>query len=98
MQMKPLSDRVLVEVLGENKEEERLVGDIILPTGVTAGPQENEQGVVVAVGPGAFVNGRVQPMTLKVGDKVLLPQFGGIGSVGSTTLYRSDEILALIED
>ena len=65
--IKPLGDRVLVEAV-ENKEE--MKGGIYIPDSAKEKPQEAK---VVAVGPGK----KDEPMTVKVGQKVLTAKFGG---------------------
>jgi chaperonin GroES len=54
---------------------------------------------VLAVGPGARnINGDIIPISVKVGDKVLLPEYGGmqlkVDGSEDTYLFRNDEILA----
>lgn len=69
---KPLLDRVLVErVAAETKTK----GGIMLPE--KAQGKVNEA-VVIAVGPGAKNDkGEVETVNVKVGDKVLIPEYGG---------------------
>jgi chaperonin GroES len=57
------------------------------------------EGEVIAVGPGLRLkDGELLPVSLKVGDKVLLPEYGGlpvkIDSAEDLFLFRQDEILA----
>ena len=59
------------------------------------------EGEVTAVGPGALgKDGKPMPMSVKVGDRVLLPEYGGqavkIGDV-EYSLFREDEIRAKLE-
>ncbi|OHT16473.1 10 kDa chaperonin [Tritrichomonas foetus] len=70
LQIQPLGPRVLIQV--ESNAEK--VGKLFVPE---TAQQQSNQGVVKAVGPGRFENGKLIPSTLKVGDRVLLPQFGG---------------------
>ncbi len=66
MKFKPLHDRVLIEVLDSS---EKTAGGIIIPDTAQEKPQE---GKVVAVGGGAKTeDGKIIPMDVKVGDKVL---------------------------
>ena len=66
MKFKPLHDRVLIEVLDSS---EKTAGGIIIPDTAQEKPQE---GKVVAVGGGAKTeDGKLIPMDVKVGDKVL---------------------------
>ena len=72
MNFRPLHDRVLVESL---ESEEKTAGGIIIPDTAKEKPQE---GKVIAVGPGAKTeDGRVIPMDVKVGDRVLFGKWSG---------------------
>jgi chaperonin GroES len=65
---KPLGDIVLVEI----ESKEKTIGGIIIPDSVKTG--DNKIAVVVSTGPGVFTHsGTKIPMTVKQGDKVLLP-------------------------
>jgi chaperonin GroES len=69
---------------------------IYLPTDKTKDPNE---GTVLAVGPGEKdVTGQMHPTTLKVGDQVLLPEYGGMKVKlaehdSEVFLFRESEIL-----
>ena len=72
MQFTPLHDRVVVRRLAS---EEKTKGGIIIPDTAQEKPQEGE---VVAVGPGARdENGKVQPLDLKAGDRILFGKWSG---------------------
>ena len=72
MTIKPLGDRVLVQAVDE---DEQIVGGIIIPDTAKEKPQ---QGTVVAVGPGKSTEaGKVLPMNVKDGDKVLYGKYSG---------------------
>ena len=65
---KPLGDRVLVEI----EVKEKTIGGIIIPDSVKTG--DNKIAVVVSTGEGVYTNAGVKvPMTVKAGDRVLLP-------------------------
>lgn len=64
----PQGDRVLVEVA---EAEEKTAGGIIIPDSAKEKPQK---GIIVAVGPGKKKD---EPMTVKVGDKVLYGKYSG---------------------
>ena len=64
----PQGDRVLVEVA---EAEEKTAGGIIIPDTAKEKPQK---GIIVAVGPGKKKD---EPMTVKVGDKVLYGKYSG---------------------
>ncbi len=72
MKFKPLHDRVLIEVLDGS---EKTAGGIIIPDTAQEKPQE---GKVIAVGGGAKTeDGKIIPMDVKVGDKVLFGKWSG---------------------
>ena len=92
--IRPLSDRVLVKRLEES--EEQSVGGIIIPDTAKEKPQEAE---VVAIGPGRLEDGnRVAPEVSK-GDKVLIGKYSGteVKVDGDDYLImREDDILAIV--
>ena len=71
MNIKPLGDRVVIKMV---EAEEKTKSGIIL-TG--AAKEKPEVAQVVAVGPGAVVDGKIVPMEVKVGDKVLTSKYAG---------------------
>ena len=95
MNVKPLGDRVLVQPI---EQEEVKKGGIIIPDTAKEKPQE---GKVVAVGPGKRDdNGKLIPMDVKKGDRVLYSKYGGteIKIDGKDHLImREDDILGVLE-
>ena len=74
MKFRPLHDRVVVRRI---EEDDRTKGGIIIPDTAKEKPQ---QGEVVAVGPGApDEKGKVQPLDVKPGDRVLVKASRGVG-------------------
>jgi len=72
MAFRPLGDRVLIKRI---EEEEKTKGGIIIPDTAKEKPQEGE---VVAVGPsGRDDNGKVQPLDVKKGDRILFGKWSG---------------------
>jgi chaperonin GroES len=72
MKFRPLHDRVVVRRIDA---EEKTKGGIIIPDTAKEKPQEGE---VVAVGPGARdESGKVQPLDVKAGDRVLFGKWSG---------------------
>jgi chaperonin GroES len=72
MKFRPLHDRVLIRRV---ESEEKTVGGIIIPDTAKEKPMEGE---VVAVGPGARgEDGKIQPMDVKAGDRVLFGKWSG---------------------
>ena len=70
-------------------------------------PEKNQEqlnfGVVIAVGPGRTLdNGSVRAVTVKEGDTVLLPEYGGnkvtLGDNQEYFLYRDDDLMGTLHD
>ncbi len=68
LSLKPLGDRVVVQP-AEKEGEKKLASGIIIPE--TVDKEKPVQGTVVAVGPGAYSEGKRVPMQVKAGDVVL---------------------------
>jgi len=72
MSFRPLHDRVLIRRV---EAEEKTAGGIIIPDTAKEKPMEGE---VVAVGPGARgEDGKIQPLDVKAGDRVLFGKWSG---------------------
>ncbi len=95
MKIRPLQDRVIVKRVDE---ETTSAGGIIIPDTAKEKPQE---GKVVAVGKGKVnEDGKVQPLDVKSGDKILFGKYAGteIKIEGEEHLIlREDDILGVIE-
>jgi len=95
MNVKPLGDRVLVQPV---EQEEVKKGGIIIPDTAKEKPQE---GKVIAVGPGKRDDsGKLIPMDVKKGDRVLYSKSGGteIKIDGKDYLImREDDILGVLD-
>jgi chaperonin GroES len=95
MKIRPLHDRILVKRL---EEERTSKGGIIIPDTATEKPI---QGKVVAVGNGKIQeDGKVRPLDVKVGDKILFGKYGGteVKVDGEELLVmREEDVLAVIE-
>ncbi len=92
--IKPLGDRVVLKQL---EAEETTKGGIILTSQSKEKPQEAE---VIAVGPGAKVDGKVIPVEVKVGDKVVYSKYAGMEVKYQGTEYivvKESDILAIVE-
>ena len=94
MTIKPLADRVVVKLV---EAEEKTKTGIIL----TAASQEKPQiAEVVAVGPGAYEDGKLIPMEVKIGDKVITSKYSGteVKMDGNEyTIVKQSDILAIVE-
>ncbi|MBQ9773553.1 MAG: co-chaperone GroES [Clostridia bacterium] len=95
MTIKPLSDRVVVKLV---EAEEKTKAGILLAASAQEKPQVAE---VVAVGPGARDdNGKLIPMEVKVGDKVITGKYSGteVKMDGTEyTIVKQSDILAIVE-
>lgn len=96
MNIKPLSDHILIEPL---KAENKTKTGILLPE--TAERERPEQGRVIAVGPGKRTSsGKIIPMNVKPGQKVLFTKYGPNEIKINDKEYliaREEDILAIIE-
>ncbi|MGM0688558.1 MAG: co-chaperone GroES [Bacillota bacterium] len=94
MNLKPLSDRVIVKVL---EADEKTASGIVIPDKAKEKPQE---GKVMAVGTGKVLdNGTKTEMEVKVGDKIIFSRYAGteVKVDGEEYLIlRQDDILALV--
>jgi chaperonin GroES len=87
MNLQPLGDRLIVEVL---EEEETTVSGIVLPDTAKEKPQ---RGRVLAVGPGSRNDkGEIIPMDVAVDDEVIFSKYGG-----TEIKVEADEVLILRE-
>jgi chaperonin GroES len=92
--IKPLGDRVLIEILEEELHKQ---GGLYIPDTAKEKPQE---GKVKAVGNGRYEDGKLVPLDVKVGDKVLYGKYSGteIKHDGKEYLIvRESDILAVID-
>ena len=92
--IKPLSDRVLIKM---KEAEETTQSGIIL----TANSQEKPQiAEVVEIGPGKKVDGKLEEMSVKKGDNVIVSKYAGteVKYEGTEyTIVRQEDILAIVE-
>ena len=95
MKVRPLQDRVLVRRVAE---EEKTKGGIIIPDAAKEKPAEGE---VIAAGNGKVDDkGKVRPVSVKKGDRILFGKYSGneikIDGVDHLIL-REDDILGVLE-
>ena len=95
MKVKPLADRVLVEVL---EAEAKTRGGIILPD---TAKEEKTEGKVIAVGSGKMLeSGKIQAIEVKKGDRVLFGKYSGDDLIIDGVkhkIVKESEILAVYE-
>ena len=96
MEIRPLQDRIIVKRL---EGEEKTKGGIIIPDTAKEKPIE---GKVIAAGNGKVLeDGKVRPLDIKAGDRVLFSKYAGteIKIDGEEHLImREEDILGVIED
>ncbi len=94
MNLKPLGDRLIVEVLDE---EDVTFSGIVLPDTAKDKPQ---RGRVLAVGPGSRDdNGKFVPMDLEEGDEIVFSKYGGTEikvGVDEYLILRENDVLAKV--
>ena len=95
MKIRPLQDRIIVKRIAE---EEKTKGGIIIPDTAKEKPLE---GQVIAVGNGKVLeDGKVRPLDIKAGDRVLFNKYAGteVKIDGEEHLIlREDDILGVLE-
>ena len=94
MDLQPLGDRLIVEVL---EEEETTIGGIVLPDTAKEKPQ---RGKILAVGPGSRNDkGELIPLDVAEGDEIIFSKYGGTEvKVGLEDLLilRESDVLAKV--
>ena len=95
MKLRPLHDRVIVKRL---EEERKTASGIVIPDTAAEKP---DQGEILAVGNGKILeDGKVRPLALKVGDRVLFGKYSGqtVKVEGEELLVmREEDVMAVIE-
>ncbi|HTR45439.1 MAG TPA: co-chaperone GroES [Thermodesulfovibrionales bacterium] len=95
MKFKPLRDRVLVKY---SEEAEKTAGGLYIPETAKEKPQKGE---VVAVGAGKVTDdGKLQPMSVKVGEIVLFDKYSGSKVTMDDVEYliiREEDVLGIVE-
>ena len=89
----PLADRVVVKAL---EDTEQMRGGLFIPDTAKEKPQ---QGEIIAVGPGKYEDGKLVPMSVKVGDKVLYGKYSGTEITLDNEQYlilRESDVLAIV--
>ena len=88
MKIRPLHDRIIVKRL---EEEKKTASGIVIPDSAAEKP---DQGEVTAVGKGKTTDqGKLVPIDLKVGDRVLFGKYSG-----QTVRVKGDELLVMREE
>ena len=88
MKIRPLHDRVIVKRI---EEEKKTASGIVIPDSAAEKP---DQGEVLAVGSGKILDdGKIRPIALKVGDRVLFGKYSG-----QAVKVDGDELLVMREE
>jgi chaperonin GroES len=95
MKIRPLHDRVIVKRL---EEERKTASGIVIPD---AAAEKPDQGEVISVGAGKILeDGKVRPMSVKVGERVLFGKYSGqsVKIDGQELLVmREEDIMGVVE-
>ncbi len=96
MKIKPLGDKILVQVL---EAEDKTKGGIIIPD---TAKEEKTEGKVVSVGAGKLLDsGKVQPLEVKKGDRVIFGKYAGDEIVidgKKHKILKESEVFAVYEE
>ena len=82
--IRPLEDRIVVQAV---EAETTTASGLVIPDTAKEKPQE---GIVLAIGPGRFEDGKRIPLDVKEGDRVLYSKYGG-----TEVKYNNEEYLVL---
>ena len=94
MNLKPLGDRIIVEVL---EEESKTASGIVLPDTAQEKPQRAK---VLAVGPGRWEDGKLVPLDVEVGDEIVYSKYGGTEvklGIDEYLILRESDVLAKVD-
>ena len=93
--IRPLSDRIVVQA---KEAESKSAGGIVIPD--TADKDKPMQGKVVAIGNGKYIDGKLQPLQVKVGDDVLFGKYAGTNIKLDGTEFlvmREEDVMGVVE-
>lgn len=94
--IRPLSDRIVVE---PREVETKTAGGIVIPD--SADKDKPIQGTVIAIGTGKFIDGKIVPLQVKVGDKVLFGKYSGTNVKLDEKEYlvmREEDVMGVLEE
>ncbi|OGT56345.1 MAG: co-chaperone GroES [Gammaproteobacteria bacterium RIFCSPHIGHO2_12_FULL_42_10] len=93
--IRPLSDRIVVEPV---EAETTTAGGIVIPD--TSDKDKPMQGTVIAIGNGKYIDGKIVPLQISVGDRILFGKYAGTNIKLEGTEYlvmREEDALGVIE-
>src|SRR4029079_3682592 len=94
--IRPLSDRIVVQ---PREAETTTAGGIVIPD--TADKDKPIQGTVIAIGTGKYIDGKLQPLQVKVGDTILFGKYAGTNVKLDNAEYlvmREEDVMGVIEE
>lgn len=94
--IRPLGDRLVVE---PQELETQTAGGIFIPD--TADKDKPMQGTVLAIGQGRYIDGKITPLQVKVGEKVLFGKYAGTNVKFDGKEYlvmREEDVMAIVEE
>lgn len=94
MKIQPLADRVVVKPL---EEESKTKAGIIIPD---TAKEKSQKGKVIAKGTGKYDDGKLVPLSVKIGDVVLYKEYGGDEfklDGEKVVILKEEDILAIVE-
>jgi len=94
MKIVPLADRVVVKPL---EEESKTKSGIIIPD---TAREKSHKGKVITKGPGKYEDGKIVPLSVKIGDIVLYKEYGGEEMKldgEEVIILKEEDILAILE-
>jgi chaperonin GroES len=94
--IRPLSDRIVVQ---PRELETKTAGGIVIPD--TADKDKPIQGTVIAIGTGKYVDGKLLPLQVQVGDKILFGKYAGTNVKLDDKEYlvmREEDVMGVLEE
>lgn len=94
-QIRPLSDRIVVE---PKELEVKTKGGIYIPD--TADKDKPIEGIIIAIGNGKYIDGKMQPLQVKVGDNILFGKYSGTSVKFDGKEYlvmREEDVMGVLE-
>ena len=93
--IRPLSDRIVVTA---KETETKTAGGIYIPD--TADKDKPMRGTVVAIGTGKYIDGKIQPLQVKIGDEILFGKYAGTAvklEEKELLVMREEDVMGVIE-
>jgi len=94
--IRPLSDRIVVQ---PREVETTTAGGIVIPD--TADKDKPIQGTVIAIGNGKYIDCKLQPLQVQVGDKILFGKYAGTNIKLDDQEYlvmREEDVMGVLEE